>query len=167
MRIHLIIVGPHYVHRPAHPEGEQTMMRMSRTALAAAALFGLAAGGLILAAGARGSDKESPKPPTLADFADVKEVRLARGPAGPRAQAVVVTDKAKIERLVAAIKLEKKTPCGCDHIESAVFVTPKGDITVSLCAHCFDIGHNTYRMPPEFYRLFTACLADEKPGPGK
>ena len=108
------------------------MMRSSRTALAAAGLFGLAVGGLILAAGARGSDKEGPKAPTLADFAGVKEVRLARGPAGPRAEAVVVTDRAKIERLVAAIKLEKKTPCACDHIKSAVFVTEKGTIVEAL-----------------------------------
>ena len=69
---------------------------------------------------------------------------------------MVITDKAKIEKLVATIKLEKKVPCACDHIQHAVFVTDKGEITVSLCDHCFDVGKDTYRMPPEFYKLYTA-----------
>jgi len=91
------------------------------------------------------------------DFSGTKEVRLIHGDLGsPKAKTVVMTDKAKIKNLVGAVKLEKKVPCGCDHIDHAVFVNEKGQITVSLCDHCFDIGKDTYRMPPEFYKLYLA-----------
>ena len=91
------------------------------------------------------------------DFTGTKEVRLIHGDLGsPKAKTVVVTDKAKVDQLVAAIKLEEKEPCACDHIEHAVFVKDKDEITVSLCDHCFDIGKNTYRMPADFYKLYTA-----------
>ncbi len=91
------------------------------------------------------------------DFTGTTEVRLIHGDLGsPKAKIVVITDKAKIEKLVATIKLEKKVLCACDHINHAVFVKEKGDITVSLCDHCFDIGEKTYVMPPEFYKLYTA-----------
>ena len=91
------------------------------------------------------------------DFTGTKEVRLIHGDLGsPKAKTVVITDKAKIEKLVATIKLEKKVPCACDHIQHAVFVTAAGEITVSLCDHCFDVGKATYRMPPEFYKLYMA-----------
>ena len=91
------------------------------------------------------------------DFTGTKQVRLSHGDIGsPKAKTVVITDKAKIEKLVATIKLEEKVPCACDHIDHAVFVKEKGEITVSLCDHCFDIGKATYRMPPEFYKLYTS-----------
>ena len=91
------------------------------------------------------------------DFTATKEVRLIHGDLGsPKAKTVVITDKAKIEKLLATIKLEKKVPCACDHVEHAVFVTEKGKVTVSLCDHCFDVGRNTCLMPPEFYKLYTA-----------
>jgi hypothetical protein len=90
------------------------------------------------------------------EFTGTKEVRLIHGDlGGPKAKTIVVTDKAKIEKLVSTIKLEKKVPCACDHIQHAVFVTGAGEVTVSLCDHCFDIGKATYRMPPEFYKLYT------------
>ena len=91
------------------------------------------------------------------DFTGTKELRLVNGDLGsPKAKTVVITDKAKIEKLLATIKLEKKEPCACDHIQHAIFVKDKGEITVSLCDHCFDVGKATYRMPPEFYKLYTA-----------
>lgn len=91
------------------------------------------------------------------DFTGTKEVRLIHGDLGSsKAKTVVITDKAKIAKLVATIKLEKKEPCACDHIDHTVFVKDKGQITVSLCDHCLDIGKNTYRMPPEFYKLYMA-----------
>lgn len=91
------------------------------------------------------------------DFTGTKEVRLLHGDLGsPKAKTVVITDKAKIEKLVATIKLEKKVPCACDHIQHAIFVKDKGEITVSLCNHCFDVGTHTYVMPPEFYKLYVA-----------
>jgi acylphosphatase len=99
------------------------------------------------------------------DFTGTKEVRLVHGDLGsPRAKTVVITDKAKVAKLVAAIKLDKKEPCACDHIDHAVFVKEKGEITVSLCDHCLDIGKNTYRMPPEFYKLYTVYSQE---GPAK
>jgi hypothetical protein len=101
--------------------------------------------------------------PALAaqDFTGTKEVRLIHGDLGsPQAKIVVVKDKAKIEKLVGTIKLVKKTPCACDHIQYAVFVKEKGEITVSLCDHCFDVGQDTYVMPPEFYKLYTAYWAE-------
>jgi hypothetical protein len=91
------------------------------------------------------------------DFTGTKEVRLIHGDLGsPKAKTVIITDKAKIEKLLATIKLEGKVPCACDHIQHAVFVTGASEITVSLCDHCFDIGKDTYRMPPDFYKLYTA-----------
>ena len=90
------------------------------------------------------------------DFTGTKELRLVHGDLGsPKAKTVVITDKAKIEKLVATIKLKKKEPCACDHVQHAIFVKDKGEITVSLCDHCFDIGTHTYVMPPEFYKLYT------------
>lgn len=95
------------------------------------------------------------------DFTGTKEVRLIQGDIGsPRAKTVVVTDKAKIEKLLGAIKLEKKVPCACDHINHAVFVKGKGEITVSLCDHCFDVGKNTYVMPQAFYKLYTSLVQE-------
>ena len=35
-------------------------------------------------------------------------------------------------------------------------IKDKEEIKVSLCDHCFDIGQKTYKMPPEFYKLYTA-----------
>jgi len=91
------------------------------------------------------------------DFTGTKEVRLIQGDLGsPKAKTVVITGKAKIEKLLGTIKLTKKEPCACDHINHAVFVKNKGQVTVSLCDHCFDVGKNTYVMPPEFYKLYTA-----------
>ena len=82
------------------------------------------------------------------DFTGTKEVRLIHGDLGsPKAKTVVITDKAKIEKLVATIKLEKKVPCACDHIQHAVFVMGAGEITVSLCDHCFDIGKAASTCP--------------------
>ncbi len=93
------------------------------------------------------------------DFTGTKEVRLIHGDFGnPKATTVVIKDRAKIEQLVAAIKLEKKEPYACDHIDHAVFVKGNGEITVSLCDHCFDIGKDSYRMSPEFYRLYTSFV---------
>jgi len=95
------------------------------------------------------------------DFTGTKEVRLIQGDLGsPKAKSIVVTDKAKIEKLLGTIKLEKKTPCTCDHINHAVFVKDKGQVTVSLCDHCFDVGKNTYVMPPAFYKLYIALIRD-------
>jgi hypothetical protein len=91
------------------------------------------------------------------DFAGTKELRLVHGDLGsPQAKIVVVKDKAKIEKLLGTIKLVRKNPSACDHIQHAVFVKEKGEITVSLCEHCFDVGKNTYVMPPDFYKLYTA-----------
>ena len=102
------------------------------------------------------------------DFKGVKEVRLGRGdPANPKSTSVVIADPAKIAQLVATIKLEKKPPCACDHIEWATFVKDKSEIKVSLCDHCFDIGRDTYTMPDEFYKLFTAWLNDGKAAAAK
>ncbi len=85
------------------------------------------------------------------DFSGTKEVRLIHGDLGsPKAKAAVIKDKAKIEKLLGTIKLEKKAPCACDHIQHAVFVKEKGEITVSLCDHCFDIGKdNLGQTQPE------------------
>jgi hypothetical protein len=95
--------------------------------------------------------------PAAEDFSGTKELRLIHGDLGsPQAKIVVVKDKAKIEKLLATIKLVPKIPCACDHIQHAVFVKDKGQITVSLCDHCFDVGQNTYVMPPAFYKLYTA-----------
>ena len=45
------------------------------------------------------------------DFTSTKEVRLIHGDLGsPKAKTVVIADKAKIEKLVATIRLEKKCP---------------------------------------------------------
>jgi acylphosphatase len=105
------------------------------------------------------------------EFTGTKELRLIHGDLGsPKAKTVVITDKAKIAKLVATIKLEKKEPCACDHIDHAVFVKDKGEITVSLCDHCFDIGMDTYQMPPEFYKLYMAYTQEvsataKPPGP--
>jgi hypothetical protein len=91
------------------------------------------------------------------DFTGAKEVRLVQGDlSSTKAKTIVITDKAKIEKLVTTIKLEKKVPCTCDHIQHAVFVTDKGEITVSLCDHCFAVGKSVYVMSPEFYKLYTA-----------
>jgi hypothetical protein len=102
------------------------------------------------------------------DFAGTKELRLVRGDLGsPKAKTAVITDKAKIEQLVSSIKLKKKEPCACDHINHIVFVRDVGETTVSLCDHCFDIGTQTYVMPPEFYKLYTALWQEApaaKPG---
>ncbi len=96
---------------------------------------------------------------TAEDFTGTKEVRLIHGDLGsPKATTVVIRDRTKIDQLVAAIKLEKKEPYACDHIDHAVFVKGKGEITVSLCDHCFDIGKDSYRMSPEFYRLYTSFV---------
>jgi hypothetical protein len=98
-----------------------------------------------------------------AEFTGIKEVRLTHGDLGsPKARTVVITDKAKIDQLVATIKLEKKTPCACDHIDWAIFVKDKdkSQIKVSLCDHCFDVGNETYVMPPEFYKLYTAYMKE-------
>ena len=95
------------------------------------------------------------------DYTGTKEVRLIEGDIGsPKAKTVVMTDKAKIEKLLGTIKLEKKTPCACDHINHAVFVKDKVQITVSLCDHCFDAGKNTYVMPPAFYKLCVALVQE-------
>jgi hypothetical protein len=102
------------------------------------------------------------------DFTGTKEVRLIQGDLGsPKAKTVVITDKAKIEKLLGAIKLTKKEPCACDHINHAVFVKDKGQITVSLCDHCFDVGKNTYVMPPEFYKLYTAYWQEAVAAPAE
>jgi hypothetical protein len=98
-------------------------------------------------------------------FTGIKEVRLAHGDLGsPKARTVVIADKAKIDQLVGTIKLEKKNPCACDHIDWAVFVKEAGkeksEIKVSLCDHCFDIGKETYVMPAEFYKLYTAYMKE-------
>ena len=88
-------------------------------------------------------------------FAGTTKIELAKDlQKGKDARRVVVTDPAEIARLVDAIRIEKKNPCACDHVESAAFTTPKGVVTVSLCDHCFDFGGKTYKMPAEFYRLF-------------
>jgi xylan 1,4-beta-xylosidase len=95
------------------------------------------------------------------DFAGTKEVRLIQGDLGsPKAKTVVITDKAKIDKLLGTIKLTKKEPCACDHINHVVFVKDKGQVTVSLCDHCFDVGKNTYVMPPEFYKLYMALVQE-------
>ena len=103
------------------------------------------------------------------DFTGTKEIRLIQGdPGSPKPKTVVITDKAKIEQMVGAIKLEKKEPRVCGHIDHAVFVKDKDEITVSLCDLCFNIGKNTYRMPPQFYKLYTAYMRDgtaAKPNP--
>ncbi len=98
--------------------------------------------------------------PAASGFTGVKEVRLSREAAAGKVRALVITDMGKIERLVGTIKLEKKEPCACEHLESAVFVTDAGEIKVSLCDHCFDFGGKTYRMPAEFYRLFQTYLSE-------
>jgi len=72
----------------------------------------------------------------------------------PAKKTVEIVDKAEIAEFVAAIKLEKKAPCLCEHVESAVFTTPARAITVSLCDHCFDFDGKTYAMPAGFYKLF-------------
>jgi hypothetical protein len=95
------------------------------------------------------------------DFNGTKEVRLIQGDLGsPKAKTVVITDKAKIEKLLGTIKLTKKEPCACDHINHAVFVKDGGQITVSLCDHCFDVGKNTYVMPPTFCKLYMALVQE-------
>jgi len=112
------------------------------------------------------------------DFTGTKEVRLIQGDLGsPKAKTVVITDKANIEKLLGAIKLTKKEPCACDHINHAVFVKDKGQVTVSLCDHCFDVGKNTYVMSPAFYKLYMALVQEasaatpagkaSRPGPDK
>ena len=99
------------------------------------------------------------------DFTSTKEVRLIHGDVGsPKAKTVVITEKAKIDKLLSTIKLEKKVPCACDHIQHAVFIKEKGEVTVSLCDHCFDIGTKTYVMPPEFYKLYMA-YSQKDPAP--
>ena len=95
------------------------------------------------------------------DFTGTKELRLIQGDLGsPKAKTVVITDKAKIEKALGTIKLKRKEPCACDHVDHAVFVKDTGEITVSLCDHCFDVGQNTYVMPPEFYQLYRAYTQD-------
>ena len=74
----------------------------------------------------------------------------------PAKKTVTVSDAAEIAKFLGAIKLEAKTPCACDHVLSAVFTTPAGDVRVSLCDHCFDFGGKTYKMPAAFYALFQA-----------
>jgi phosphatidylserine/phosphatidylglycerophosphate/cardiolipin synthase-like enzyme len=95
------------------------------------------------------------------EFADVKEIRLIQSnPGGSTPKTVIIRDKAKIEQFVGAIQLEKKAHTVCDHIDRAVFVKDKGEIAVSLCDRCFDIGKNSYKMPPAFYQLYTACVSE-------
>ena len=68
------------------------------------------------------------------DFTGTREIRLTHGELGnPKAKTVVIKDQAKIDQLVGTIKLEKKVPCACDHIDWAVFVKDKEEIKVSLC----------------------------------
>lgn len=115
---------------------------------------------------------------TAEDFTGTKELRLIQGDLGsPKAKTVVVTDKAKIEKLLGAIKLTEKEPSVCDHINHALFVKDGGQVTVSLRDHCFDVGKNTYVMPPEFYKLYMALVQEasaatpadkaSRPGPSK
>ena len=76
----------------------------------------------------------------------------------PAKKSVEIADAGEIAKVLATIKLKAKEPCLCDHIERAVFTTPKGDVSVSLCDHCFDFGGKTYKMPVEFYALFKSAF---------
>lgn len=81
----------------------------------------------------------------------VLEKDLQKGPAKKTAE---IVDAAEIAKFVAAVKLQTKNPCACEHIQSAVFTTPARAVTVSLCDHCFDFDGKTYAMPAGFYKLF-------------
>ena len=86
-------------------------------------------------------------------FAGTSGIELRTG-YGRDEKTVVLTDKTAIERLLKTIRLDEKGPCECEHMESAVFTTPKGRIEVSLCDHCFDFGGKYWKMPAELHKLF-------------
>jgi len=103
--------------------------------------------------------QEETAQPAAGEFGGIAEIRLSRGvPGSPTAEAVTIKEPATINELVATIKLEKKNPCACLHLESAVFVKDTGEIKVSLCDHCFDFDGKTHVMPAGFYALFQKAL---------
>ena len=91
-------------------------------------------------------------------FAGTTKIELA-GEVLDRMKTVVLTDKEAIDALLKTIRLDDKGPCECEHRESAVFTTPKGEVRVSLCSHCFDFGHKHWKMPKAFYKVFQKHFA--------
>ena len=73
------------------------------------------------------------------DFTGTKEVRLIQGDLGsPKAKTIVITDKAKMEKLVTTIKVGDKprglaVSLGTTYYTRGALVTPAGGSTV-LCS---------------------------------
>ena len=64
---------------------------------------------------------------------------------------VTVSKPAALRPLIAAVRLEPKPNCKCDHSLTARFVTGKQHTDVSFCDHCFDVDGKTFQMPKDFY----------------
>ena len=64
---------------------------------------------------------------------------------------VTVSDPAALRPLIAAVRLDPKPNCKCDHSLTARFFTGKQHTDVSFCDHCFDVDGKTFKMPKNFY----------------
>ncbi len=96
-------------------------------------------------------------------FANTREIQFTQRNAGIGPdQEMIISDSNIVNRLVAAVRLQRKGPCECAHPLQANFRTASGHVFVSFCDHCFDIQKTRdsyeevrlYRMPKEFYAVF-------------
>jgi hypothetical protein len=71
---------------------------------------------------------------------------------------VVLEKPEQIRALLSCGTLVKEPPCRCAHLEMVTFHGKQGNVTASICEHCFDILNGNkvdcFSMPPGFYALF-------------
>lgn len=93
------------------------------------------------------------------EFRDATQVTFTHRENSGQLRSVTIANPPEVKRITDSIELVPKAPCLCAHVDQAVFTTPKGTITASICDHCFDYNSLTYAMPDEFWRLFQAYIA--------
>lgn len=67
-----------------------------------------------------------------------------------------------VQQIVGAVQLSSAPRCACDHGDTIVFKTPKGQVDASYCDHCFDVKYKNQsmhcQMPPELLQAIVKAL---------
>jgi hypothetical protein len=147
-----------------HSQFRRAVRRKVIVIIVAVVLFG-AIGLLLLVSKSFQHAKARAEPPfeDTTAFAGTREIRFSQRNTGIAPdQEMIISDSNTLNRLLAAVRLQRKEPCLCAHLLEANFQTASGNIFVSFCDHCFDIQKTRgsyeevrlYRMPKDFYTMF-------------
>ena len=80
---------------------------------------------------------------------------------------IKVTRPEHIKQLVGSLNLVPKKRCNCLHDWKVTFIRAEGNITASICDHCFNLSGSgvsgSFSMPPAFYRMFCSLTGQSQP----